>query len=88
MKKTPKTILRLPLEERARMAFKEAIEGAIDEHARLGLPLYIGRNGSVVAVSPDELRDARAIDEGDASGVARGDVFGRVRRKLRLPAKR
>jgi antitoxin ParD1/3/4 len=25
-----------------------------------------------------------AIDEGDASGVARGDVFGRVRKKLNL----
>ncbi len=26
-----------------------------------------------------------AIDEGDASGVAVGDVFGRVREKLKLP---
>jgi antitoxin ParD1/3/4 len=25
-----------------------------------------------------------AIDEGDASGVARGDVFGRVRKQLKL----
>jgi antitoxin ParD1/3/4 len=29
-----------------------------------------------------------AIDEGDASGVARGNVFGRVRRTLKLPASR
>ena len=29
-----------------------------------------------------------AIDEGDASGPARGDVFGRVRKKLKLPARR
>ncbi len=28
-----------------------------------------------------------AIDEGDASGVAEGDVFGRVRKTLGLPAK-
>ena len=28
-----------------------------------------------------------AIDEGDASGVARGDVFARVRKTLNLPAK-
>jgi antitoxin ParD1/3/4 len=28
----------------------------------------------------------RAIDEGDASGIARGNVFARVRRKLKLPA--
>ncbi len=27
-----------------------------------------------------------AIDEGDASGVAEGDVFGRVRKALKLPA--
>lgn len=27
-----------------------------------------------------------AIDEGDASGVATGNVFGRVRRTLKLPA--
>jgi antitoxin ParD1/3/4 len=26
-----------------------------------------------------------AIDEGDASGMARGDVFTRVRKKLNLP---
>jgi antitoxin ParD1/3/4 len=26
-----------------------------------------------------------AIDDGDASGVAEGDVFSRVRRKLKLP---
>lgn len=25
-----------------------------------------------------------AIDEGDASGIARGDIFARVRKKLRL----
>jgi antitoxin ParD1/3/4 len=28
----------------------------------------------------------KAIDEGDASGVARGNVFGRVRKALKLPA--
>jgi antitoxin ParD1/3/4 len=26
-----------------------------------------------------------AIDEGDASGIARGDVFARVRKRLALP---
>ena len=30
----------------------------------------------------------RAIDEGDVSGIARTDAFGRVRRALKLPAKR
>jgi antitoxin ParD1/3/4 len=30
----------------------------------------------------------RMIDEGDASGVARGNVFGRVRKTLKLSASR
>ena len=30
----------------------------------------------------------RAIDEGDASGVAQGNVFGRIRKTLKLPASR
>jgi antitoxin ParD1/3/4 len=29
-----------------------------------------------------------AIDAGDASGVARGNVFGRVRKAIKLPASR
>ena len=29
-----------------------------------------------------------AIDEGDASGVAKGNVFARVRKTIKLPAKR
>jgi len=29
-----------------------------------------------------------AIDEGDASGIAEGNVFGRVRKSLKLPASR
>ena len=30
----------------------------------------------------------KAIDEGDASGIAEGDVFARVREELHLPAPR
>jgi len=29
-----------------------------------------------------------AIDEGDASGMARGNVFGRVRKAIKLPVSR
>lgn len=39
------------------MAFKEAVNEVIYEHARLGLPLYIGRNGRVVKLSPDQVRE-------------------------------
>jgi hypothetical protein len=52
----PVNILDLPLEERALMALKEAVEGVIEEHIREGLPLYIWRDGKVVAVPPEELR--------------------------------
>jgi hypothetical protein len=38
----------MPLEKRAGIAFKEAVAGFIDEHARLGLPLYTWRDGKVV----------------------------------------
>lgn len=51
MKTVPENILRLPLEKRAEMAFREAVDEVIDEHARLGLPLYIGREGKVNTAS-------------------------------------
>jgi hypothetical protein len=52
----PVNILDLPLEERALMALKEAVDEVIEDRIRLGLPLYIWRDGKVVAVPPDELR--------------------------------
>jgi len=52
MSKPSKDILRLPLEKRAEIAFKVAVAKAIDEHIRLGLPVYISRNGKVVRLSP------------------------------------
>ena len=56
MSKPPKSILRLPIEKRAEIAFKIAVAKAIDEHARLGLPVYVWRDGKVVELSPDEAR--------------------------------
>ena len=56
MKTASRNILNLPLGKRAEMAFKEAVEGVIDEHARLKLPLHVWRDGRVVAVSPEEAR--------------------------------
>jgi hypothetical protein len=38
------------------MALKEAVDEVIEEHARLGLPLYILREGKVAAVSAREIR--------------------------------
>lgn len=52
----PLNVLELPIEERALMALKAAFEQVIEEHAREGLPVYIWRDGKVVAVPADELR--------------------------------
>ena len=56
MTRPPANVLQLPLEERAEMAFKIAVEKVIIEHARLGLPIYRWRDGKIVEVSPEELR--------------------------------
>jgi hypothetical protein len=57
MSKPSKAVLRLPIEKRAEIAFKIAVAKAIDEHARLGLPVYIWRDGRVVELSPAEVRN-------------------------------
>lgn len=57
MSKPSKHVLSLPLEKRAEIAFKAAVAKAIDENARLGLPVYVGRDGKVIEWSSDELRD-------------------------------
>lgn len=56
MKRTHHNVLRLPMEKRAELALREAVNDVIAEHARLGLPLYIGRNGKVVKLSPSKVR--------------------------------
>jgi hypothetical protein len=56
MKRTRENILRLPMEKRAELAFREAVDEVITENARLGLPLYVGRNGKVVKLSPTKVR--------------------------------
>jgi len=64
VKRIPRNILRLPLEKRAEMAFREAVAEVIDEHARLGLPLYIGRDGRVIELSPAQVRDLSGSTQG------------------------
>lgn len=56
MIKPPPDVLNLSLLERAAMAMEAAMERVIEEHAREGLPLYIWRDGKVVAVPAEELR--------------------------------
>ena len=56
MIKLPPDILELPLLERAALAMEAAMEEVVEEHAREGLPLYIWRDGKVVAVPAEEFR--------------------------------
>ena len=56
MTKLSQSVLELPLAERGLLALKAAVEKVIEEHAREGLPLYIWRDGKVVAVPAEELR--------------------------------
>jgi hypothetical protein len=58
MSKPSKDVLRLPIEQRAEIAFKVAVAKAIDEHTRLGLPVYIWRNSRVVKLSPNKTRNS------------------------------
>ncbi len=53
-------VLDLPLEVRAEMAMKEAIEKVIEEHIRLNLPIYIWRGGKVFDVLPEKLKEREA----------------------------
>jgi len=66
MKKPSKAVLRLPLHKRAEIAFKIAVAKAIDEHARLGLPVYVWRDGRVVKLSPDD-----AVQDGRVRNIKR-----------------
>jgi hypothetical protein len=61
MKKPSRDVMRLPLEKRAEIAFKVAVAKAIEEHTRLGLPVYVWRNGRVVKLSPREVRNSTRL---------------------------
>ncbi|MHB8654337.1 MAG: hypothetical protein ACYDA9_10700 [Terriglobia bacterium] len=52
-------LLDLPMEVRAEMAIKEAVEEVIEDHIRSGRPIHIWRDGKVVEVSAEELRAER-----------------------------
>ena len=52
MREAFKTHIAIAIEKRAEIAFKVAVAKAIDEHTRLGLPVYVWRNSRVVKLSP------------------------------------
>lgn len=60
MIKRPANVLELPLEVRAEMALKAAVEKVIDEHLSKGLRIYIWRDGAVVEMPLEEMRELSA----------------------------
>jgi len=56
-------ILDLPLEERADMALKAAVQKVVEEHARLGLPLHLWRDGRLVEISAEDVLKESASDK-------------------------
>jgi hypothetical protein len=56
MKKPPRNVLKLPLEVRAEMALKAAVENLIEERAREGRSIFVWKNNKVVEVTATELQ--------------------------------
>lgn len=56
MKRSAKNIADLPLEDRALMALRVAVRKAIARRHRLGLPVYIWRNGQAEELPPPSPR--------------------------------
>ena len=77
MIKPPPNVLDLPLLDRAQMAMTAAIEKVIEEHAREGLPLYIWRDGKVVAVPAKDLLE----ENGNKKNSHKDVVVGRSSRR-------
>ena len=50
-----------PLHIKAERALKAAIEEAIEEHRRLGLPLVFHRHGKVIHISANRLKPTNKI---------------------------
>jgi hypothetical protein len=55
MSEIPAEIMALPIQERAALAMQAAFQNAVEEHLRDGLPMYVWREGKVVAVPAEEL---------------------------------
>jgi hypothetical protein len=61
----PPNMLELPLEVRAEMAFRAAVERVIDDSVLAGLPIHIWRDGQVVEIPVEELREISARNHAD-----------------------
>lgn len=73
MKKPPRNVLKLPLEVRAEMALKAAVEKLIEERAHEGRSIFVWKNNKVVEVTATQLRKRLR-----AKGKARANTKARV----------
>jgi len=73
MKKPPRNVLKLPLEVRAEMALKAAVENLIEERAREGRSIFVWKNNKVVEVTATELR-RKLRAKGKAQAKAKASV--------------
>ena len=55
MPKSRENISLLPLQDRALVALRKAVEKVMQEHVRLGIPVHIWENGRVVEISASDL---------------------------------
>jgi len=55
MTKVPASVLELPIPERGLIAPREAVKKAIEEHSRVGLPIYVWSDGKVMEITFDQL---------------------------------
>ena len=82
------------LSEKDTLRVLELLENPPAPSARLLAASEVVRAGSRTLKREKQQHEAKlaalraAIDEGDGGGVANGDVFGRVRKALRIPAPR
>ena len=67
LSKVRPNVVELPIAGRGLMALKTAVEKVIVEHARQGLPIYIWRDGEVVEVPLDKLREQATLLEAEPS---------------------
>lgn len=55
MRKPPANVLELPLEVRAEMALRAAVENLIEERAREGRSLIVWKDGKIADIPAEEL---------------------------------
>jgi hypothetical protein len=53
LKNTLNRVRKLTLGEKAEIALKDAVKKVIEENARLGIPVYVGHEGKLVKLRPE-----------------------------------